>query len=132
MNSQEVMELNTKQVLKETFNFEEYKQSQNVYFDLGPRFDSSQIDSVSTGYGSLMATGQSRIKKSMSGNRKGVANILVREFNQPYHPIRIIKDSFMMMFQMKYREKLNHMGPYSQEKSEQIQNEMHLDLKFYC
>jgi|JI6StandDraft_1071083.scaffolds.fasta_scaffold04353_12 hypothetical protein len=39
MNSQEVLELSGKQVLKESFNFDTCRQSQHVFLDLGPKFN---------------------------------------------------------------------------------------------
>lgn len=113
MNSQDVLELNSKQFLKETFNFDHYKESQHVFFDLGPRSKQSANDSMSTDYGSVESPVKPRLNKPHTNNKKGLSIILVREFNQAYHPIRIIKESFMMMFQMKYRERLNTMGAFT-------------------
>lgn len=52
MNSQEILELNTKQVLKESFNFDNCKHSNNVFMDFGQKFEESDVgkESVSTEY----------------------------------------------------------------------------------
>jgi hypothetical protein len=53
MNSQEVLELSGKQVLKESFNFESCRQSQHVSFDLDQKFGGGiDKESVSTEYSS--------------------------------------------------------------------------------
>jgi len=56
----------------------------------------------------------------------------VREFNQSYHPIRQLKEAFAMIFQMKYRCRLNEMTPFTEEKREKLREDMHTDLRFYC
>lgn len=133
MNSQEVLELNSKQVLKESFNFDGCRQSTHVILDIGPRFRSSGNDSVSTDLNtSVSSPEKSRVKKTVSSSKKGMTTILVREFNQPHHPVKILKDSFMVMFQMKYRERMNLLVPFTDKKREQVQVEMYRDLKFYC
>lgn len=89
-----------------------------MYFDLGPKWAGIDKESVSTEYSST--AGSPEKQKKNNNNRKGLTNILVKEFNQQYHPIRQLKDAFAMIFQMKYRTKLNELAPFTEDKREKL------------
>lgn len=59
---------------------------------------------------------KSRVRKSLNNSKKSMSSILIREFNQQQHPVRLIKESFMVIFQMKFREKLNELYPLDDKK----------------
>jgi hypothetical protein len=115
MNNPEVLELNSKQVLKESFNYDFCRQSTHVFIDIEPRFQNSGYDSVATDY-SMGSPDKSRVRKSLNNSKKSMSSILIREFNQQQHPVRLIKESFMVIFQMKFREKLNELYPLDDKK----------------
>ena len=63
---------------------------------------------------------------------KNLSYVLIREFNQQYHPVHSIKESFVPLFEDKFTLKLARYSDCREQSIQELYEEMHADLQFYC
>lgn len=77
--------------------------------------------------------GESFQEERLSKRRlfKNISYILVQEFNQEYHPVRTIKESFIAIFEDKFTLRLAQHSDCREQSIHDLYGDMHSDLKFY-
>lgn len=120
MASNPLEQSTTKGIIKQSFVakiVEEHK-SERVKIEIdtefwkGDGFDSASTSSVHSNGGSFSKPNSNNTNVAV---KKTLQKTLVKEINQEYHPIKHIKDSFIMMLKMKYRSKLDEKPPKTKE-----------------